>query len=184
MTGGNGTDAQEGDDPEVTCRDDPVTVDWDVRMRRCLRQVGLEESVAGRVDVLVVDRRGGETTPPEPGELRVDGHRVVVVPDRTDGAPAVRIRVAGGRERYGAAVRTLRRTVALDASVDAAFESARRRYRRRHGNGGFTTDGGRPTPSVESAVRGFDDADTSLAVGGFAAAVEPLRRHRDLDPPR
>jgi hypothetical protein len=171
MTGVHGVDTVEGHGPEVSGGDDLVTVEWDVRMDRYLRRVGLPG--VENVEVVVVDRRGGETTPTEPGVLFVDGHRVLVVPDRRVDAPPVETWVAGTRGRYGEVVRTLRRTVALDASVDAAFEAASS-PRGGHADTVVSTDGGSATVLVESVVREFDDADTPLAVGGFAAAVEPV----------
>ncbi len=171
MTGAHEVDTVEGHGPEATGGDDPVTVEWGVRIDRHLRRIGLPG--VGNVEVVVVDRRGGETTPAEPGVLSVDGHRVLVVPDRRVDAPPVEIWVAGTRGRYGEAVRTLRRTVALDARVDAAFEAASR-SRGHHADTNVSTDGGSVTRPVESVVRGFDDVETSLAVGGFAAAVEPV----------
>ena len=185
MTGIHKRDAPNGFGSGATDGDDLVAVDWDVRTRRRLRRLGIAESVTGGVDVVVVDRRGGETTPREPGELTVDGRRVVVVPDRSDDAPPVELWVGGRPSRYAGVVRTLRRTVALDERVDAAFESARRRHRRVRERADLSTDGGRSIPStgsttseidtVESVVLGFDETDTSLAVGGFATAVDPLR---------
>lgn len=185
MTGVHEADTLEGSDPTATVGDDVVVVDWNVRTRRRLRGLGLAESVTGSVDVVVVDRRGEETTPPEPGELVVEGRRVVVVPDRSDGAPPVEIWVEGDRARHGPVVRVLRRTVALDSSVDAAFESARRRHRPTGGDGAVRADGGRSTTVVEPPTSGLDAVESvalelavtemSLAVGGFAAAVDPLR---------
>lgn len=182
MTGAHKRDAPNGSG--TTDGDDLVAVEWEVRTRRRLRGLGIAESVTGRVDVVVVDRRGSETTPVEPGELTLGGRRVVVVPDRSDGAPPVELWVGGPRPRYADVVRTLRRTVALDARVDAAFESARRRHRRARGDVDLSTDGGRSTPpsgsatpgvdAVESGVLWFDETEASLAIGGFAAAVGPL----------
>jgi hypothetical protein len=179
MTGVHEHEERDSDGPAGAGSDGGLIVDWDVRIRRRLRQVGLAASVSGSVDVVVVDRRGGETTPREPGEVTVEGRRVVVVPDRADGAPPVEVCVAGPRHRYADVVRTLRRTVLLDERVDAAFESARRRTR---GEAPARTDGGSVPPgpqapgveAVESAALGFDTADVSLAVGGFAAAVGPI----------
>jgi len=180
MTGVHEHEALDSDGPAGAGSDGFLIVDWNARIRRRLRQVGLGASVGGSVDVVVLDRRGGETTPCEPGELTVEGRRVVVVPDRADGAPPVEICVAGPRQRYADVVRTLRRTVLLDERVDAAFESARRR--RTRGEAAARTDGGSVPPgphaagveAVESVALGFDAADVCLAVGGFAAAVGPI----------
>lgn len=174
MTGPDEAGATEENSTEVTSGDELVTVEWDVQADRRLRRVGLPDPGAEDVGVVVVDRRGGETTPGEPGVLSVDGHRVLVVPDRRADAPPVEVWVAGTRERYGEVVGTLRRTVVLDASVDAAFEAASR-PRGHRADTGVSTDGGSVSRPVESVVRGFDDAGTSLAVGGFAAAVEPIQ---------
>jgi hypothetical protein len=170
----HGTDGPAGPSAGPANSEDAVTVEWDVRPSRRLRRLGLAGSVTGVVDVVVVDRRGGETTPGRPGELTVDGRRVLVLPDRAVGAPRVELWVAGPRERYERVVRTLRRTVELDARVDAAFEAARRRHRRGRGPDGLSTDGGRATPPVGSVLEGFDGPAVSLAVGGFAAAVDPV----------
>jgi hypothetical protein len=185
MTGVHEADTLEGSDPATTIGDDAVAVDWNVRIRHRLRGLGLAASVTGTVDVVVVDRRGHETTPPEPGDLIVEGRRVVVVPDRSDGAPPVEIWVGGDRARHGPVVRVLRRTVALDSSVDAAFESARRRRRPARGDGTVRADGGRSVTVAEPPTSGLDAVESvalelavtevSLAVGGFAAAVDPLR---------
>jgi len=147
------------------------------------------EAVSGQVDV-VVDRRGCETTPRVPGELDVEGRRVVVVPDRSDGAPPVGIRVRGRRDRCRRVVWTLRRAVAFDAMVDDTFECGRRRSRLPREDGDrsrrpLSTDGGPSRSAAEGEVALRDtagraasrlaDADVPLAIGGFAAAVEPLR---------
>lgn len=173
MTDVNEIGARERYEPGATGGDDTVTVEWEVRVARRLRRVGLPDPDAGNVEVVVVDRRGGETTPGEPGVLSVDGHPVLVVPDRRVDAPPVEVWVSGTWRRYAGVVRTLRRTVALDARVDAAFEAASR-PRGHHADTSVSTDGGSVTHPVESIVRGFDDVETSLAVGGFAAAVEPV----------
>ena len=169
---------------------DGVEVVWGARIPRFLGRFGLGGSVSGRVDAVVVDRRGCETTPRVPGELDVEGRRVVVVPDRSDGAPPVEAGVRGHRDRYGRLVRTLRSVVAFDAMIDDAFECARRRSRVPREDGDhrctpLSTDGG-PSHSAHEgetderdaagrAARLLADVDTPLAVGGFAAAVEPLR---------
>lgn len=185
MVGVDETDAVEEDDSTVTGGDDAVTVHWNAQLRSRLRELGLAGTVTGRADAVVVDRRGGHTTPADPGELTVDGRRVVVVPDRTEGAPPVELYAAGRRARYGRVVRVLRWTVLLDARVDAAFESTRRRHRLGRGESAVSTDGGLSVPGAWSASPGLDAvgsvtveleaADTSLAIGGFAAAVEHLR---------
>lgn len=154
--------------------DEYVSVDWEVRTGRRLERLGLGPSVSGSVDVVVLDRRGETATPAESGELTVDGRRVVVVPDRSGAGPPVEAWVAGGRERYEAVVDVLRRTVALDASIERAFDAARQP---RAGDDERTTDRGSTGDSraIERAIRAFEDADAALAVGGFAVAVEPLR---------
>lgn len=155
-----------------TGTDDGVVVDWDVRLDPRLRSIGLSKAVPGTVDVVVVDRRGCETTPCRPGRLSVGDHRILVVPDRRDGASPVEMWVAGTPKRYGGVVRTLRKIVALDASVDAAFESAS--STRETSESGVSTDGGSRECLRGSMVTSLDIADTALAVGGFAGAVEPL----------
>lgn len=157
----------------MTAGDDPVTVEWGVPLDRRLRRVGLPDPGVGDVEVVVLDRKGGEPTPAEPGVLSVDGHRALVSPDRRIDAPPVEVRIAGTPRRCGEVVRTLRRTVALDASADAAFEAVSR-PQGDHADTSVSTDGVSVTPSVEPVVSGFDDAETSLAAGGVAAAVEPL----------
>lgn len=176
--------------PPGPASDDRVTVVWDARTGRALQRFGLEESVSGTVDAVVVDRRGCETTPAAPGELVVEGARVVVVPDRSDSSPPVEIRIDGRGDRNERVVRTLGRAVALDAALDDAFESARRGHGSRRAEDGrphsrCSTDGGPevPTDHTEPCLRTFPgdaitvlvELDTSIAVGGFAAAVEPLR---------
>lgn len=155
-----------------TVTDHGVVVDWDVRLDRRLRSLGLSKAVPGTVDVVVIDRRGCETTPCRPGRLSVGDHRILVVPDRRDGASPVEMWVAGAPERYGGVVRTLRRIVALDASVDAAFESAS--STRGKSESGVSTDGGSKESLRGSMITSLDVADTALAVDGFAGAVEPL----------
>jgi hypothetical protein len=166
-------DTQERYGPGVTAGEDLVTVEWDVLVDRRLRRVGLPDPGVRDVEVVVVGRRGDESTPAEPGVQSVDGHRIPVVSDRRVDAPPVEVRVAGTPRRCGEVVRPLRRTVALDASADAAFEAASR-PQGDHADTSVSTDGVSVTPSVEPVVSGFDDAETSLAVGGVAAAVEPL----------
>ena len=163
----------EGDGTEVTGGDDLVTVERGVRMDRRLRRVGLPDPGVGNVEVVVVDRRGGEATPAEPGVLSVDGHRVLVVPDRRVDAPPVEVWVSGTGERYDGVVRTLRRVVALGARVEAAFETASR-PRGRRAETDVSTDGGSASRPLESVERGVDDVEAALAVGGFAAAVDPV----------
>ena len=190
MNGVRETDTVDRRPPEPTGDADRVTVVWDARTGRYLQRLGLEGSVSGTVDAVVVDRRGCETTPSVPGELVIEGVRVVVVPDRSDGAPPVEIRIGGRGDRNERIVRTLRRAVALDAALDDAFESARRGQEPRRADderphARLSTDGG-PELSVdhsETSGREFAgdsitelvDVDTSIAIGGFAAAVEPLR---------
>lgn len=155
-----------------------MVVDWDVPMRRRLEAVGLAGSVpsVADVDAVVVDRRGSETTPCEPGVLPLDGRRVLVVPDRRDGAPAIEVWVSGTADRFEGLVRTLRLTVTLDESVEDAFASASQSPRADPW-GRVPTDGDRPASPVESLLErfeGLDETGTALAIGGFAAAVEPL----------
>ena len=156
--------------------DDAVSVDWDVGTRRRLGSLGLAAPELESVDVVVLDRREGTTTPVEPGALTVGGRRVVVVPDESEGSPSVEVWVAGGRERYGGVVDALRRTVALDASIDRAFDAARRPTRagvdEEYPVDDGSVDGAR---AIERAVLALEGLDTPLAVGGFAAAAEPLR---------
>lgn len=166
MTGAHEVKAVLRPDPDGS--DDAVSVDWDVPTRQRLEDLGAGAPVSGGVDVVVLDRRGAETTPTEPGELTVGGRRVVVVPDRGGAGPPVEVWVVGDRERYEGVVDVLRRTVDLDASVDAAFDDAGRRNPREGADGGPT---GR---AIERTVLAFEVADTPLAVGGFAAAIEPL----------
>lgn len=171
MIGADGVQTPDRHGPDTVSEDTGFVVDWHVRTRRRLRTVGLARPVS--VAVVVVDRRGCETTPSGPGLLSVDGHRVLVVPDRRDGAPPVEVWVAGGPSQYGDVVRTLRWTVALDASIDAAFEAASQ-PRRVHPGDDVPTYRGSATRPTESMLLAFDDANTSLAIGGFAGAVELL----------
>ena len=173
MTGPDTKETMDGREPDPAGVDAEAAVDWSVRLDRRLRTVGLSGRAPEDVNVVVVDRRGAGTTPCEPGVLSVGDHRVLVVPDRRDGAAPVEIWVADTRDRYGEVVRTLRRTVALDASVDATFESATRSRRSSAGNDVSTDGGSKPHP-IGAVLPAFDTVDTALAIGGLAGAVEPL----------
>jgi hypothetical protein len=168
-------ETSEGDGPNAAGPEIGMVVDWEVRMARRLEAVGLDPAVSNAVDVVVVDRRGCETTPCEPGVLTLDGCRVLVVPDRRDGAPTLEVWVDGTGDRFRDVVRTLRRTVTLDAGVEDAFDSAS--GARRTDRDDVPTDGGRSATPVDPLLEAFEEFDgprTALAIGGFAGAVEPL----------
>lgn len=119
-------------------------------------------------DLLVVDRRGEATRTDEPGEARIAGARVVVVPAEPGLRPTVEVYTRASAE--APPVEAIRRTVELDACTAAHYDvAARLAAAEAEGEGADETD---DWATIAREAGGTANLPSGDPGGGAGAATE------------